>query len=194
MTRRAANPGPADQAATDPPDGPDPGQEGRDRGTADSPTAQARPVSPAAPAQQDDVAALRATLQRATADLDNVRKRYARELDRERHAERNRAASAFLPVLDNLELALTHADADPSTIVQGVRFVLEQAAGALAGLGYARQDQVGVPFDPAQHEVVQVVDDADAAPGTVVEVLRPGYGSGSDQLRPAAVAVARQAG
>jgi molecular chaperone GrpE len=42
--------------------------------------------------------------------------------------------------------------------------------------------------------VVTVVDDPDAAPGTVVHVLRPGYGDGEAQLRPAAVAVARQQG
>jgi molecular chaperone GrpE len=47
-----------------------------------------------------------------------------------------------------------------------------------------------VPFDPARHEAVKVVEDAEAKPGTVVEVLRPGYGQGERWLRPAAVAVA----
>jgi hypothetical protein len=43
---------------------------------------------------------------------------------------------------------------------------------------------------PAQHEVVNVVDDSDAEPGTVVRVLRPGYGTAERQLRPGAVTVA----
>jgi molecular chaperone GrpE len=60
----------------------------------------------------------------------------------------------------------------------------------LARLGYPRYEQVGVPFDPARHEAVQAVADADAPPGTVVEVLRPGYGREDHWLRPAAVAVA----
>jgi molecular chaperone GrpE len=145
-------------------------------------------------AAEDEVAALQARLQRAAADLDNLRKRYARELERERRAERNRVAAAFLPVLDNLELALAHAEADPTAIVEGVRHVAEQAAGVLAALGYPRQDEAGVPFDPNRHEVVRVVNDSDAPPGTVVDVLRPGYGSGQAQLRPAAVAVAQRAG
>jgi molecular chaperone GrpE len=51
-----------------------------------------------------------------------------------------------------------------------------------------------VPFDPNRHEVVTVVDDPGVEPGTVVEVLRPGYGDGPAQLRPAAVAVSRQPG
>lgn len=47
-------------------------------------------------------------------------------------------------------------------------------------------------FDPERHEVVGVVEQPDSAPGTVVEVLRPGYGEGSRQLRPAAVVVSRR--
>ncbi len=155
---------------------------------------RADPATEPAAATSGQVAELQARLQRAAADLDNLRKRYARELERERRAERNRVAAAFLPVLDNLELALTHADADPAAIVEGVGHVAEQAVGVLAGLGYPRQDETGVPFDPNRHEVVRVVNDPEAAPNTVVDVLRPGYGAGQAQLRPAAVAVAQRAG
>ena len=129
---------------------------------------------------------------RAAADLDNVRKRSAREVGAARASERATVAAQFLPVLDNLELALAHADADPTTIVDGLRAVRDQAIAVLDRLGYGRREQAGVPFDPAIHEVVSVVDDPVAAPGTVVRVLRPGYGDTDNQLRPAAVAVARQ--
>ncbi|MYR83979.1 nucleotide exchange factor GrpE [Streptomyces sp. SID685] len=129
---------------------------------------------------------------RALADLDNLRKRHARELERERAVERSRTAAAFLPVLDNLELALTHAGADPGAIVEGVRAVRDQAVNVLELLGYPRHAESGVAFDPARHEVVGVVQDPDAPPGTVVEVLRPGYGDGERQLRPAAVTVAKR--
>ncbi|WP_406424050.1 nucleotide exchange factor GrpE [Streptomyces sp. NBC_00842] len=54
---------------------------------------------------------------RALADLDNLPKRYARDRPGELEAERARATAAWLPVVDNLELALAHADADPETIV-----------------------------------------------------------------------------
>ncbi|MFE1378063.1 nucleotide exchange factor GrpE [Streptomyces sp. NPDC058740] len=129
---------------------------------------------------------------RALADLDNLRKRHVRELERERKAERSRTAAAFLPVLDNLELALTHAGADPGAIVEGVRAVRDQAVNVLELLGYPRHAETGVAFDPARHEVIGVVQDPDASPGTVVEVLRPGYGDGERQLRPAAVTVAKR--
>jgi molecular chaperone GrpE len=142
----------------------------------------------------DAVATLEDRLRRALADLDNLRKRQGRELERLRAAEANRMAAAWLPVLDNLDLALGHADADPSTIIEGVRAVHDQALAVLASLGFSRQDRVGVPFDPARHEVVDMVDDADAEPGTVVRVLRPGYGTPERQLRPGAVTVASRRG
>ncbi len=128
-------------------------------------------------------------LLRALADLDNMRKRYAGELRRERAAERSTATAAWLPVLDNLERALAHADADPSVIVAGVRAVRDQAVEVLDRLGYPRRDEVGVPFDPARHEVVAVVENTGAPPGTVLDVVRPGYGDAERQLRPEAVAV-----
>ncbi|MFD8394466.1 nucleotide exchange factor GrpE [Streptomyces sp. NPDC059680] len=148
-----------------------------------------------APAEDEYTAAIQELedrWRRALADLDNLRKRHARELERERAVERSRTAAAFLPVLDNLELALTHAGADPGAIVEGVRAVRDQAVNVLELLGYPRHAETGVAFDPARHEVVGVVQDPDVPPGTVVEVLRPGYGDGERQLRPAAVTVAKR--
>ena len=131
---------------------------------------------------------------RAAADLDNLRKRYAREVARERENERELVTSAFLPVLDTIDRALEHAAADPGSIVEGIRTLREQALAVVSGLGFGREDEPGVPFDPARHEVVGVVD-ADRAgspPGSVASVLRPGYGAPGRQLRPAAVTVAQR--
>jgi molecular chaperone GrpE len=151
---------------------------------------------PEAVASQTDSDAELAKLEdrwrRAVADLDNLRKRYARELDRERTTERSRVAGAWLPVVDNLERAIDHADNQSDAVVEGVRSILDQSLQVLEQLGYPRDAQSGVPFDPQRHEVVGVVEHGDSAPGTVVEVLRPGYGKGSRQLRPAAVVVSRR--
>jgi molecular chaperone GrpE len=148
------------------------------------------------PGAGPDVAELEDRWRRALADLDNLRKRYARELARERAAERDLVTAAFLPVLDTVDRALEHADADPRSIVEGVRTLREQALAVLTGLGYEREDAVAVPFDPARHEVVGVVqtDPGQAEPGSVVAVLRPGYGAPGRQLRPAAVTVAQRSG
>ncbi|MFQ6398553.1 nucleotide exchange factor GrpE [Nocardia sp. KC 131] len=147
------------------------------------------------PGQPDSaVAQLEDRWRRAAADLDNLRKRYARDLDRERAAERSKVAAAWLPVLDNLELALAHAGSEPDAIVQGVQSIRDQAVQLLEQLGYARYAETGVPFSPTVHEVVGVVEAPDIPPGTVLEVVRPGYGENGGQLRPAAVVVSRGEG
>ncbi|WP_424528812.1 nucleotide exchange factor GrpE [Sphaerisporangium viridialbum] len=126
---------------------------------------------------------------RSAAELDNLRKRIARDAERIRVEERARVAREWLPIVDNLDLALRHADADPNAVIQGVRAVRDQAVALLARLGFRRHDDVGVPFDPSRHEAVSTVADPDIAPGTVVEVVRPGYGDADRQLRPAAAVV-----
>jgi molecular chaperone GrpE len=141
-------------------------------------------------ALQTRVAELEDQWRRAAADLDNVRKRSARDAVTQRADERSRVTGALLPIIDNLDLALEHADADPDSIIDGVRAVRDQAVDVLAGLGFPRYDDTGNAFDPARHEAVAVIDDPGAPPGTVVHVIRPGYGDGDHQLRPASVVVA----
>jgi molecular chaperone GrpE len=185
--------GSPDEPARQEPPGPEAtasGPGGAD-GTAQRPEGQENAAAAeAGPAELED------RWRRAAADLDNLRKRHQRDIMRERGAERDRVAAAFLPVLDNIDLALRHAEADPSSIVEGIRAVREQAMALLAGLGYPRQEESGVPFDPARHEVVGVVtpEEADVPPGAVAAVVRPGYGAPDRQLRPASVTVSRAPG
>ena len=173
---------PAEQSTT---------QENRD-GPVETPTdASAQAPENVVPQSDSDIelARLEDRWRRALADLDNLRKRYARELERERQLERSKVASAWLAVVDNLERALHHSEGDADSVVAGVRAILDQAVQVLDNLGYPRDTETGVPFDPERHEVFNVTDDGGSAPGTVLEVLRPGYGKGAQQLRPAAVVV-----
>jgi molecular chaperone GrpE len=128
-------------------------------------------------------------LRRALADLDNVRKRTAREGERTRADERTRVAASFLPIVDHLELALAHAAGDARAVIEGVEAVRDQAVETLNRLGFTRHDDVGERFDPARHEAVARAVSDEVPPGTVVDVVRPGYGDGDRQLRPAAVVV-----
>jgi molecular chaperone GrpE len=130
-------------------------------------------------------------LLRALADLDNLRKRFNREVSRERAAERARVASAWLPVVDNLERALEHVTAETDdALVEGVRAVRDQAIATLSAFGFPRFDDIGNLFDPHRHEAVGSVA-TDAPAGTVVSALRAGYGSRDGVLRPASVLVAK---
>jgi molecular chaperone GrpE len=130
-------------------------------------------------------------LRRALADLDNLRKRFEREVARERASERERVTRAWLAVLDDLERAIAHAGDEETPLVTGVRAARDNALAILAALGYQRTDDVGKLFDPARHEALGAVLH-DEPPGTVVAVVRPGYGTETETLRPAAVIVARE--
>ena len=154
----------------------------------------------AAPPVSDETAELRAQLaqsderyRRAMADYDNLRKRMERDVDREREDERARVAARWLPVLDNLELALQHAGADPASIVSGLEAVRQQARDVLADLGYPLRADLDEPFNPSRHEAVAVLPSTNVAPGTILQVVRPGYGTDDRPLRPAAVVVAKEA-
>src|SRR5690606_30704440 len=83
---------------------------------------------------------------RAVADLDNLRKRISRDNERLRAEERARVAAAWLPVLDHLELSLSHASrgAAPKAVLDGVRALRAKAVAVMPSLGYPRNAETGV--------------------------------------------------
>src|SRR6202012_423949 len=111
---------------------------------------------------------------RALADLDNMLKRCAAEVRRAEEDARAAVARQWLPVIDNLDLALAHATADPATIFDGVEAVREQALGVLARLGFPRRDDRGARFDPTRHEAVATRPDPRTEQDMVADVLRAG--------------------
>jgi len=153
------------------------------------PEAEALPLSRL---EKSQVIALESQLRRALADLDNLRKRFDREVARQLAGERARVTAEWLPVVDNLERALEHAVVNPEAVVEGLQAVRDQAVATLDRLGYPRYDDVGQPFDPEKDEAVGTTV-ADAPEGTVVVAVRPGYGTSENILRPAAVIVSRGA-
>jgi molecular chaperone GrpE len=152
----------------------------------DAPDDATREIDPAVEAQLADA---EARLRRALADFDNLRKRYEREVLRERSAERARIIREWLPIVDDLERVLDHAAQDPALLIEGVRAVRDQAIHLLARLGFPRFDDIGKQFDPSRHDAVAMTT-GDAPGGTVVAVVRPGYGTDESVLRPAGVVVA----
>ncbi|MFF0268309.1 nucleotide exchange factor GrpE [Kribbella sp. NPDC004536] len=152
-------------------------------------TGTAQPDGPDLEEAREKAAEMEDRWRRTAAELDNFRKRVAREAGQEREAERARVAASWLPIVDNLELALEHADAGDDAIVKGVQAVRDQALAVLAGLGYPRFDDRDKSFDPGLHEAVGTTPDPEVPAGTIVHVIRPRYGDGTRVLRPAAVIV-----
>src|ERR1700734_4474541 len=91
---------------------------------------------------------------RALADADNIPKRCATQVSRAAAETKAALAAEWLPVIDNLERALEHSQADPDAIIEGVRTVRDQAVGILGRLGFPRGDDVGAKFGPARHEAI----------------------------------------
>jgi molecular chaperone GrpE len=172
--------------ATDPQEpgtGPDP-QTGSEADSADAQIAEAE-----ARAQQH-----RDDLLRAAAELDNVRKRAAREIDAARQYGIERFAGELLPVADSLALGLeSAADSDPATLREGQGATLRLLLKAFERAGLTVIDPVGQPFDPGQHEAMAMRPSAGHPPHTVLQVVQRGWMLNGRLLRPARVIVSTAA-
>jgi molecular chaperone GrpE len=129
---------------------------------------------------------------RTAAELDNFRKRSARELDAARKFGAERLAQAILPVRDSVEAGLAAAEkAGHTALLDGQRATLRLFDEALAAAGIREIDPVGEPFDPNKHEALSLVAAQGAAANTVLEVVQKGYELNERLLRAAKVLVAR---
>jgi molecular chaperone GrpE len=183
--------GPAGNGAGPDPHAAPPGAVSHDAASAETTEPEGAGAADTIADQAARIAGLEDARLRALADLENMRKRCAAQIRRAEEEARAAVARQWLAVIDSLDLALAHATADPATIVDGVKAVREQALGVLAGLGFPRRDDRGARFDPSRHEAVATRPDPGAEADIVAEVVRPGYGEGDRQLRPAQVVVAR---
>lgn len=175
----------------------------------DAPPVETPDTAPAAPSPEERIAQLEADkarlekekqdnwdrVLRATADLDNFRKRSRREVDDARTEARSKVLREMLPVIDNLERAVEHAEttgADAQgSVLEGVKLVLRQFTQALERCDVHPVDAVGKPFDPNLHEAISQMETGDHPPGSVVQALQKGYLIGERLLRPSLVVVAK---
>ena len=127
---------------------------------------------------------------RLLADFDNYRKRTASDLEAARREGKLEVLRAVLPVLDDLERALEHAEADPGAILEGVRKIKDAFLRILAGLGVEEVPGKGEAFDPAFHEAIGVIEGEED--GKIAEVYQKGYRVGDFLVRPARVAVTKK--
>jgi molecular chaperone GrpE len=132
---------------------------------------------------------------RTAAELDNYRKRAAREKEDLARFTSERVVAALLPVLDNLERAIDAAQkhgAENSPLLEGITQVHSQFRRTLAELGLKEiVANTGHPFDPNLHEAVGQVESGEHPEGHVVEQLQRGYKLADRLLRPARVVVSK---
>ena len=129
---------------------------------------------------------------RAVAELDNFRKRSAREIEAARKFGAEKLAQSILPVRDSLEAGLAAAEkAGHSALLDGQRATLRLLDEALTASGVREINPAGEPFDPNKHEALSLVPAPGVAPDTVLEVVQKGYELNDRLLRAAKVLVAR---
>jgi molecular chaperone GrpE len=149
--------------------------------------------SPEAQPEPDEVTSELAELEdrykRALADLDNYRKRTAREIERRVAEAREASLLDWLDVVDSVERAMRIESAGPC--FDGLRAVLDQMEAVLARQGVHRIGAAGDEFDPERHEAIAVQPSADVPDRTILAVERSGFALGDRVIRPAQVVVAR---
>jgi molecular chaperone GrpE len=141
----------------------------------------------------NEVAELKDKLLRALADAENARRRAAKEReDTAKYAVANFARD-MLGIADNLRRALDNAPADEAcrTFVQGVDLTERSLLSALERYGIRKLDPKGERYNPEFHEAMFEIPTAEAPPGTIIQVVEPGYMIHDRLLRPARVAVAK---
>jgi len=189
-----------EEAAAGPAGGPandlgdDPGES--ERGDVVEETAPASPEERLA-AVEAELADTKDRLLRALAETENVRRRFQREREDTQKYAISGFAKDLLTVVDNLRRALDAVpeaevtDQRTRSLLDGVAVTERELLSALERHGLRRIDPEGERFDHNFHQAIFEVERPGAAPGTVIEVLQPGYVLHDRLLRPAMVGVAK---
>ena len=130
---------------------------------------------------------------RERAELDNQRKRLARDVDQARKFANERLLSELLPVLDSLEAGLQVSADETGKLREGMELTLRQLMKVASDNGMTPIHPIGEAFNPEWHQAISQIESPDAAPNTIVQVFQKGYLLNERLLRPALVVVAKHA-
>ena len=136
------------------------------------------------------IVALREETLRERAELDNQRKRLARDVEQARKFANERLLAELLPVFDSLDAGLIAAGDQDGPLKDGLDLTLKQLLKVAGDNGMRAIDPVGEAFDPEWHQAISQVPAGEAAPGSIVQVFQKGYVLNDRLLRPALVVVA----
>ena len=156
--------------------------------------------SPAEAAQEDildqlkiDLEAAKDRVLRSQAELENYRKRAAREIQEHERYANLPLMHDLLPVLDNIERAIAAAEKtqDVAVLLEGVKLVARQFEETFARHHCVRIGALHLPFDPHLHHAISQQATDDFPPNTVLLVAQPGFQLYDRVVRPSQVIVSR---
>jgi len=126
---------------------------------------------------------------RALADVENVRKRAAKDLESTRQFAVEKFAQDLIAVKDSLEMAIANSSkADAASLIEGQNATLRQLAKAFEKAQIEEVNPEGAAFNPELHEAM-LTQPSDSPPNTVLSVVQRGYQLNGRLLRPARVVV-----
>jgi molecular chaperone GrpE len=132
---------------------------------------------------------------RLNADIENLRRRHERELEKAHKFALENFAKELLPVTDSLELGLNAASEDNAdaskTLKEGSELTLKMLKTALEKFGLREINPVGEPFNPEWHQAMSMQESDKVSPNTVITVFQKGYQLNERLIRPAMVVVAK---
>ena len=125
---------------------------------------------------------------RALADVENVRKRAAKDLESTRQFAVEKFAQDLIAVKDSLEMAISSTKSDLASLIEGQSATLRQLAKAFEKAQIEEINPEGAAFNPELHEAM-MTQPSDSPPNTVLNVVQRGYQLNGRLLRPARVIV-----
>ncbi|BCV67355.1 nucleotide exchange factor GrpE [Shewanella carassii] len=131
---------------------------------------------------------------RAAAEVENIRRRAAQDVEKAHKFALEKFSNELLPVIDNMERALVGADkADEATkpLFEGVELTLKSFLSAVEKFGVKQLDPMGEAFNPEQHQAIGMQPSAEFPANTVMLVMQKGYQLNERLLRPAMVMVSK---
>jgi molecular chaperone GrpE len=130
---------------------------------------------------------------RTLAEMENLRKRTQRDKEDLAKYANESILREILPVIDNLERAVEHAEQaeNDEGLFEGVQLTLTQFSQLLSKFGVEPVDAIGQPFDPAYHQAMGQMESEDHPVNTVVQQMQKGYQLNKRLLRPAFVMLAK---
>ena len=142
-----------------------------------------------------ELKAANARADHAHAEIEAASRRLAAASQKELDQRTRKLLESFLPVVDDIDRAITAAKQHASSqdVAEGLELVRRGLLTRLGSFGVVHAPALGEKFDPQRHEALALVPVKDAAQdGRVIDVMREGYLIGDETLRPAGVAVGKR--
>ena len=133
---------------------------------------------------------------RAAADVENMRRRAAQDVEKAHKFALEKFANELLPVIDNLERAIEFSDKENEQlkpVLEGIEMTVKSFNDAVLKFGVEIVNPQGEQFNPEFHQAMSIQPSNDVAPNTVLAVMQKGYTLNGRLLRPAMVMVSKEA-